>query len=95
MLPHSLDPNKKLVKVALACENTKYLPQALVNSPILKIYNKSEVSDSWKMKILHISASLYVLGTSSQVLHQIAIITVALYHWFKNGRAANFLVEYN
>ena len=40
------------------------------------------------MEILHVSASPHVLGTSPQVLHQIAIITINLYHPPKNGRAA-------
>ena len=55
--------------------------------------NKSEVSDYREMEILHTSASIHVLGTSPQVLHQIAIITINLYHPPKNGRAASYLID--
>ena len=43
------------------------------------------------MKMLHNSTRPNVLGTSSKVLHQIAIITVDLYYPTTNGRGAIFL----
>ena len=73
MLPHSLDPNKKLVKAASACENTmNNIKNKTIINPRFQIFEK--------MELLHISASLYVRRAPSQVFYQIAIITVDLYH---------------